>query len=45
MGKEQVLMFDKRRKIATSLTGHVLPVVVQQLNALSKGLGHLKVLR
>ena len=43
--EKMVSMFDKRRRIATRLTGHVLPAVVQQLNALSKGLGHLKVLR
>jgi hypothetical protein len=38
-----VVLFEKRGRISRALTGVVLPAVVHQLNAASKGLGHLKV--
>ena len=36
-------LFAKRRTISRALKGTILPVVVHQMNAASKGLGHLKV--
>lgn len=36
-------MFAKRRKISQVLSPGILPAVIHQLNAASKGLGHLKV--
>jgi hypothetical protein len=42
--REKVLvLFAKRRKISLALSPGILPVVIEQLNAASKGLGHLKV--
>jgi len=38
-----VIMFEKRRRISRKLQGVILPAVIHQLNASSKGLGHLKV--
>ncbi|CAO2043102.1 unnamed protein product [Urochloa humidicola] len=38
-----VIMFERRRRISRALHGVILPAVIQQLNAGSKGLGHLKV--
>lgn len=38
-----VIMMAKRRRISRALHGVILPVVIHQLNAGSKGLGHLKV--
>jgi transposase-like protein len=38
-----VIMFDKRRRISRALHGVILPVVIHQLNASTKGLGHLRV--
>ncbi|WVZ85958.1 hypothetical protein U9M48_032813 [Paspalum notatum var. saurae] len=37
------VLFKKRRKISMALSGSILPVVVHQLNAVSKGLTHLRV--
>ena len=36
-------LFAKRRTISRALKGTILPSVVHQMNAASKGLGHLKV--
>lgn len=36
-------LFANRRRISRALNGVVLPAIVHQLNAASKGLGHLKV--
>lgn len=38
-----VVLFEKRRKISRALDGQILPAVVHQLNAASKGLNNLKV--
>lgn len=38
-----VIMLEKRRRISRALHGVILPAVIHQLNAGSKGLGHLKV--
>ncbi|CAO2169609.1 unnamed protein product, partial [Urochloa humidicola] len=38
-----VIMFEKRRRISRALHGVILPAVIHQLNASSKGIGHLKV--
>ncbi|WVZ83224.1 hypothetical protein U9M48_030393 [Paspalum notatum var. saurae] len=38
-----VVLFEKRRKISMGLSGCILPAVVHQLNAASKGLTHLRV--
>ncbi|XP_039804215.1 uncharacterized protein LOC120668545 isoform X1 [Panicum virgatum] len=38
-----VIMFEKRRRISRALHGVILPAVIHQLNAASKGIGHLKV--
>lgn len=43
--EKTLLLFEKRRRIAQRLPGVILPVVVHQLNAASKGLGHLKVVK
>lgn len=40
--KKEVILFEKRRMTSMALEGHILPVVVHQPNATSKGLGHLK---
>jgi hypothetical protein len=37
------VLFEKRRSIARALDGVILLAIVQQLNAASKGLNHLKV--
>jgi hypothetical protein len=36
-------LFAKRRKIVNVLSPGILPAVIHQLNAASRGLGHLKV--
>jgi hypothetical protein len=41
--EKTMVLFAKRRKIAIALSPGILPVVIHQLNAASKGLGHLKV--
>jgi len=41
--EKTMVLFAKRRKISTALTGETLPTIIHQLNAASKGLGHLKV--
>jgi len=38
-----MILFAKRRKISTSLPHGILPAVIHQLNAASRGLGHLKI--
>ncbi|CAO2167947.1 unnamed protein product [Urochloa humidicola] len=38
-----VILFEKRWRISRALNGVILPAVIHQLNAASKGLGHLKV--
>jgi hypothetical protein len=38
-----VVLFEKRRRISTALPPGVLYAVIHQLNAASKGIGHLKV--
>ena len=38
-----MVLFEKRRKISLALTGAILPAVIHQLNATSKGLDHLQV--
>src|SRR5688572_29213797 len=38
-----VVMFERRRRIGRALNGVILTAVVHQLNATSKGIGHLKV--
>jgi len=38
-----LVMWEKRRKISSSMSGNILPAVIHQLNAASKGLDHLKV--
>jgi hypothetical protein len=37
-----LILFAKRRKISLALLLGILPTVIEQLNAASKGLGHLK---
>ena len=41
--EKTLTLFAKRRKIANALSPRILPVVIHQLNAASRGLGHLKV--
>jgi hypothetical protein len=41
--EKTLTLFVKRRKIANALSPGILPVVIHQLNAASRGLGHLKV--
>ncbi|CAA0806649.1 Unknown protein [Striga hermonthica] len=38
-----MVLWAKRRKISQALSGKILPAVVQQLNARTRGLGHLTV--
>ena len=38
-----MVLFEKRRKISLALTGAILPAVIHQLHATSKGLDHLQV--
>ena len=38
-------LWERRRKISVAMSGDILPAVIHQLNAASKGLGHLKVLK
>jgi hypothetical protein len=38
-----VVLFEKRRRISRALFLGILPAVIHQLNAASKGLGHIKV--
>ena len=38
-----VVLFEKRRRISMALSPGILPAVVNQLNAASKGLKNLKV--
>jgi len=37
-----MVLFEKRRKISKALKGFILPAIIHQLNAASKGLNHLK---
>jgi hypothetical protein len=40
--REQIMvLFGKRRKIATALSPGILPGIIHQLNAASRGLSHL----
>ncbi|WVZ70929.1 hypothetical protein U9M48_019558 [Paspalum notatum var. saurae] len=41
--ERMVVLFEKRRKISSALSGTILPAVFHQLNAASKGLTHLRV--
>lgn len=41
--REKTLILFEKSRISTALNGVILPVVIHQLNAASKGLGHLKV--
>ena len=41
--EKTLTLFAKRRKIANALSLGILPAVIHQLNAGSRGLGHLKV--
>ncbi|XP_004959700.1 uncharacterized protein LOC101784939 [Setaria italica] len=41
--EKTVIMFEKRRRVSMALNGLILPAVIHQLNAASKGLGNLKV--
>jgi len=41
--EQLVILFEKRRRISNALGGVILLAIVHQLNAASKGLGHLKV--
>jgi len=41
--EKMLVLFAKRRKISLALSPGILPVVIEQLNAASKGLSHLKV--
>jgi len=41
--EKALTLFAKRRKIANALSPGILPTVIHQLNAGSRGLGHLKV--
>ena len=41
--EKTLTLFAKRRKIAHALSPRILPAVIHQLNAASRGLGHLKV--
>lgn len=41
--EKTLILFEKRRRISRALTGVILPAVIHQLNAASKGLGHLSV--
>ena len=38
-----MVLFAKRRKISRALSPGILPGIIHQLNAASRGLGHLKV--
>jgi hypothetical protein len=38
-----VVLFAKRRRISRALSPGILPAIIHQLNAASKGLHHLKV--
>ena len=38
-----MILFAKRRKISTALPQGILPAVIHQLNAASRGLGYLKI--
>jgi hypothetical protein len=39
-----MVLWEKRRRISERLSGVILPAIIQQLNAKSRGLGHLKVI-
>jgi hypothetical protein len=41
--EKTLTLFAKRRKIANALSPGILPAIIHQLNAASRGLGHLKV--
>jgi hypothetical protein len=41
--EQTLILFAKRRKIARALPPGILPAIIHQLNAASKGLDHLKV--
>ncbi|KAL6661634.1 hypothetical protein ACP70R_001018 [Stipagrostis hirtigluma subsp. patula] len=36
-------LWDKRRRIGSKLNGTILPTIIKQLNAKTRGLGHMKV--
>jgi hypothetical protein len=40
-----MVLWNKRRSIGERLTGKILPAVIQQLKAKTKGLGHLTVVK
>jgi hypothetical protein len=40
-----VILYEKRRRISEALNGYILPAIVHQLNAASKGLGDLRVIK
>jgi hypothetical protein len=43
--REKIMVtWEKRRRISERLSGVILPAIIQQLNAKSRGLGHLKVI-
>ena len=41
--EKTLTLFAKRRRISVALNPSILPAVIHQLNAASRGLGHLKV--
>jgi len=43
MQSERRVLFAKRRKISRALPPGILPGIIHQLNAASKGLGHLTI--
>ena len=43
MQSERRVLFAKRRKISRALSPGILPGIIHQLNAASKGLGHLTI--
>jgi len=45
IGIKTLELWERRRKISVAMSGDILPAVIHQLNAASKGLGHLKVLK
>lgn len=41
--EKTLVLWDKRRKIGQQMTGVIIPAVLQQLRAATRGLGHLEV--
>jgi hypothetical protein len=41
--EKTMVLFAKRRKISRALSGPILPAIIIQLNAATRGLGHLQV--